>query len=315
VASREEITGALESAGQRIAERDRLRAQLEVARAARDEAARAAEATATDYTAEQADVARLEGFSPSRIWASLTFSREGDLARERAERDRASYVAAEAHARLTRLDGEVVRLEQRLAAYAKAEVELAAAVAAKEAWLAETGDPAGVELVALSAETADLRSRQKELHEAAVAAVDARRALADAERLLGSARNWSNWDTFMGGGLFSDMVKYDRVDQSTRALADARRALETLQRELADVGTQAALRLEASMGLKVFDTLFDNIFSDLAMRSRIVEAHNSVAGLLPRVVALLPPLDEELRVVEARLAAIATRRTALVEST
>lgn len=313
--TREEVVAALESAGQRAAERDRLRAQLEVVRAARDDAARAAEAAAADYTAEQADVARLEGISPSRIWASLTFSREGDLARERAERDRASYVAAEAHARLTRADGELVRLEQRLAAYVKVDAELEEAQTAKEQWLADAGDPGGVELVALATEAAGLRDRQKELHEAAVAAVDARRALADAERLLGSARNWSNWDTFMGGGLFSDMMKYDRVDDSTRALGDARRALEKLQQELADVGTQAELRLEASMGLKVFDTLFDNIFSDLAMRSRIVDAHDAVSDVLPKVVALLPPLDAELRAVEARLAEVAARRSTLLATT
>lgn len=312
MASAQEVTARLEDARRRIAERDRLRERVAAVVAARDEARQAADASAEDLVAEQADVTRLETVSPSRIWAALTLQRDSALARERAERDRASYLAAEAHGRHAALDADVFRLNQQLSAYREVDAELEAAVVAKEEFLAATGVRSGAELAGIAEERGALAAHLKELREAAVAAVDARRALADAEQLLGSARSWSNWDTFMGGGLFTDMVKYDRVDEATRAIGAAQRALATLQRELADIGSQAALKLEASLGEKVFDTLFDNIFSDFAMRSRIVDSHDTVRHVLPRVAALLKPIDEEISSVDARLAELEARRTAIL---
>ncbi|MDO7868822.1 hypothetical protein [Nocardioides jiangxiensis] len=308
----DEVAFRLEEARRRVAERDRLRERVESTLAARDEARRAADASAAELVEQQAGVTRLETMSPTRIWAALTLQRDSALARERAERDRASYLAAEAHGRLAALDADLSRLNQQLSAYRAVDDELEAALMAKEELLAATGARSGAELAGIAEERGTLSARLKELHEAAVAAVDARRALADADRLLGSARNWSNWDTFMGGGLFTDMVKYDRIDEATRAIGAAQRALAALERELADIGSQAALKLEASLGAKLFDTLFDNIFSDLAMRSRIVDAHDTVRRVLPRVVELLPPIDEEMRAVEAQVAALDSRRTTIL---
>jgi hypothetical protein len=314
VSDAERVTARIEEATRRVAERDAIAVRLGSARTARDAAAAEAAAAEAAQVAEQEDVTRLETLSPTRIWATLKSTRDGDLARERAERDRASYLTAEAYARLSRLDAEVTQREQSLAAYATADADLEGAWQSKEEYLCETGAPHAEELVAVAGESARLHSRLKELKEAAVAAVDSRRALAEVERLLGSARNWSNWDTFMGGGMISDMVKYDKVDQATSALRYAQTTLDTLSRELADVGQQATARLDASFGLKVFDVVFDNIFSDLAMRSRVINAHDVVRGVLPKVIALLPPLDAEMTQIGERLDELAGRRTVLLRS-
>ena len=67
--------------------------------------ARSAEASAHDLVRarpkladEEADVRRLESYSPTRIWAALRGSRDADLDREQAEQQAAEYAVARAEA-------------------------------------------------------------------------------------------------------------------------------------------------------------------------------------------------------------------------
>jgi hypothetical protein len=55
-----------------------------------------------------------------------------------------------------------------------------------------------------------------EVREATVAAEVAAGRLEVARRKLGSACDWATYDTFLGGGLFGDMMKYERMDRRTR---------------------------------------------------------------------------------------------------
>jgi len=46
---------------------------------------------------------------------------------------------------------------------------------------------------------------------------------------------WSSWDSFGGGGMLIDMMKYDRLDEADAALHHCNGALSVLSRELADL--------------------------------------------------------------------------------
>jgi hypothetical protein len=317
VADTEAVHDALVRATERRAERSRLATRLESLRAAVDEAARSAATARTGLAEEERDVAKLESFSATRIWASLRDTRLSDLDRERAERDAAAYAVAEAEGRRAALQRDADALEAELATYASADDDHVAALVAKDTWVRENGAPGAEELAAIAEELGTLLARDKELMEAGRAAVEARRLLAEAEDRLRRARDWSNWDAFGGGGFFTDMMKYDRIDEAVGTLRAADRALKALSRELADVGMRVAASVNVRSvnvrGLdQAFDVWFDNIFSDLSVRSRVVDAHDTVRRVLAELVAMMSPLRADIDAGTARLAELNRRREELL---
>ncbi|HYF71765.1 MAG TPA: hypothetical protein VD864_03035, partial [Nocardioides sp.] len=225
----EELEAALEG----VAEHARVSTRLHRARQS-EESARAAAVQAHAQLADEArDVRALESFSPTRIWATLRGSRDTDLDREEAERQAAEYAAARADAWLVSTHDEVRRAEAELAALGDVRARRERAIADKERLLVEAGGTAGAELARIADELASARATQKEVREAITAGEQAAGALAQASQMLGSAGGWATYDTFFGGGMLTDMAKYDRMDQAQRLLHHADQAPRHLSAELA----------------------------------------------------------------------------------
>ncbi|WP_435746363.1 hypothetical protein [Nocardioides sp. SYSU DS0663] len=112
------FAGELEAVERDAAEQRRLAGRLDRGKAAVAAAEAAVTGARARLVAESPDVARLETFSPTRIWAGLRGSREVDLDRERAEEQAAEYAVAQAEAERLRARAEVelaARREQLVA--------------------------------------------------------------------------------------------------------------------------------------------------------------------------------------------------------
>jgi hypothetical protein len=302
----------LEVAAQRRAERDRLTQRLTELRGQVDLAAAQVASKREALSVEERDVARLESFSPTRIWASLRDTRATDLDRERAERDRAHYEVAAAEATHGALARDAAALEVELASFGDADEGYLAALAAKDEWVRASGAPGAAELVAIADERGVVAAQDKELMDAARAAVEAAQLFAAAEDRLGRAMGWSNWDAFGGGGLLTDMMKYDRIDEAVGVLRRADQALRKLSQELADVGLQAVASADVRGLAQTFDVWFDNIFSDLSVRSRVTDAYGSVRRVQAQLGELMPRLEAQVRAGEEKLRELDRRREALL---
>lgn len=263
---------------------------------------------------ETADVERLESFSGAKVWAHLKGSHASDLERETAERDAARYAVAEAQARLQSMQRDRAALESRLGELDDAEQRFREALAAKEAWLQENGSEAAASLVEIAERRGELQALDKELREAHQAGREAHGLLSHASSLLGSAGSWSTWDAFGGGGLLTDMMKYDKVDQASDALRRADVALARFSRELADVELPTVHGVQVDQMMRTFDVWFDNFFSDMAVRSRIQDAAQRVAGALTQVERALGAIEERGRDLERELADLERRREELVRA-
>jgi len=306
------VQAELEQAAQRRAERNRLAQRSTELRGNVEAAASLVAAKRAALAVEERDVAKLESFSPTRIWASLRDTRSTDLDREKAEQVRAQYDLAVAEAAHGALARDAAALEVELEALADVDDHYRAALSAKDAWVRASGAPAAAELAAIADERGTISAEDKELMEAARAAVEARRLFASAEDMLGRALTWSNWDAFGGGGLFTDMMKYDRIDDAVAVLRQADQALKALSQELADVGMRAMASADVRGLAQTFDVWFDNIFSDLSVRSRVVDAHGAVRQVLAQLGKVLPELDLKIRAGQARLHELDRRREALL---
>lgn len=281
----------------------RLRAEISRARA-RELAER--------LTAEERDVERLQKLSWSRTLSALRGSHATDLERETAERDAARYEAGVAEARALTDQREVASLLSRRGELGDVDAVYAAALAAKEEWIADR-DPATAErLREIADERGRLGAEDRENREAFETGVRAHQHLSDAAASLDGARSWSSWDTFGGGGLFSDAMKYDRLDQVGQDLRQADTALRSFTDELADVHLPAVRALEIGSMTTTFDVWFDNIFSDWAVRDRIVQAGERVEVALTEVTRVLDRLRARGTEIAERRGVLTTEREQLL---
>ena len=60
----------------------------------------------------------------------------------------------------------------------------------------------------------DDEDQLREIKEAQVACEAALTTLGEAQRKVDSARSWGTYDTWFGGGLFSSLVKHNRIDEA-----------------------------------------------------------------------------------------------------
>ncbi|OMQ15207.1 hypothetical protein A7K94_0211140, partial [Modestobacter sp. VKM Ac-2676] len=146
------------------------------------------------------------------------------------------------------------------------------------------------------------------------AAVAARDALARVGDRLRSARSWSGWDTFLGGGALASSVKHDRLDQAAAAAAEADQQLRLLARELVDVpGAAVDLpALEIGQLTRFVDIWFDNVVTDWQVGNRIDQSLSRVGELQQLVDGVGAELDRRATGLGARLGRLADERAALL---
>jgi hypothetical protein len=301
---------ALERAAQARREAEGLRHRLEAATRHADETTKRVHEARGRLQDEDEDVQRLESMSWSRILSSLRGRRTSDLEREGAERDAAHYAVAHAESLDEVARRDVASLQSQLDDLGEVDRAFEAALAAKEQ---SAEDP---ELARRLGDVAQRRgvlvAEDKEAREAHAAGLVARQLLLEAHRLLGSARSWSTWDTFGGGGLLTDMMKYDKLDRVAGTLREADHALAAFSRELADLQLGGVGGVQVDGLTMAFDVFFDNIFTDLAVRSRILDAEARVGQALTAVDHTLYALTERGYAYSAELAALDAEREELL---
>ncbi len=289
-----------------------LAARLEAARTHATEARGRADEAASRFADEQRDVEKLGSMSWLRIRVALSGERTTALEREKAERDAARYAAAEAEHRAQLAESDVRAIEAQLSALGDVEGELARALDAKGSWLREQPGAASSRLAEIAVRRGELAAQERENREAHEAGLAAHVALREALDVIRSAASWSTWDAFGGGGLLTDMVKYDRIEQAQRLVRRANDALAHLATELADVGITGVRGVEVDNLTRTFDIWFDNIFSDMSVRSRIQEARGRLESALVAVERIGEQLSAAKREIDREVAALDAERLALV---
>jgi len=268
------------------------------------------EAARQEYAGEEKDVERLEHLSLTRVLASLHGSRDDALAREKAEAEAARYKIAQAQQRLDSARAELESLQKRLVQMAGVPEAYTDALAAKEQYLTHSADPRGAQLLALADERGRMVAELNELYRARDDAGAAVHALGEVQDRLGTAANWSTFDTYFDHGMIANAIKHDRIDQAAQAADTADRRLAALRTDLAELGgyEPTAPRLEIGGGFKFADIFFNNIFTDLAVGRQIRDAQDNVDRSLQQVQALQSRLTDQIGAVTERLHAMDRER-------
>jgi hypothetical protein len=154
-----------------------------------------------------------------------------------------------------------------------------------------------------TADAADDRDQLREVQEAQRACEAALSSLHAAQSKVDSARSWGTYDTWFGGGLFSSLIKHDRIGQAEDYMRSVDAALDRLRRELADVhmGGVAVGGVGVSDLTRTLDVWFDNFFSDLAVQSRLKDADRRLDSIGRALVACRQALRDRQTVLSYRL--------------
>jgi hypothetical protein len=131
---------------------------------------------------------------------------------------------------------------------------------------------------------------------------------------LGTAANWSTFDTYFDHGMVANAIKHDRIDQAAQVARAADQRLAALRSDLAELGRSepTAPRLEISAGFKFADIFFNNIFTDLAVGRQIRDAQDNVERSEQQVRALQDRLTQQIGTVTEQLQAMDAEREQLL---
>ena len=234
---------------------------------------------------EKRDVDQLEGLSISSILSKISGSYDEKFSKESEEYLLSKLRYDELNTSLMNLKKEMERQQSEIRELEKDHAKLKAHILVSY--------PEG----AVLSQKIELKKKElffvrKEIVEA-VRAVEAVIALSlEAENKLSSAKSWSTYDTFFGGGIIGDLVKYSKLDEANQHIAEINSAAELMQKELQDVDLAIENKMEHIGGSeRFFDIAFDNIFSDWSIRGKISSNLDHIQTFLSE----LHTISEQLR--------------------
>jgi hypothetical protein len=261
---------------------------------------------------EKIDVEKLEGLSLSGFLHAITGRKL-----EKLEKEKEEYLAVKLKydavtAELESLLDEIRDIKARIDQIGDPAAEYDILIKEKERIISNTSSSLTNKLDRIIEQESRLVSDNKEIDEAIKAGEALSYALGRVQDSLRSAGNWGTWD-ILGGGMVSTLIKHSRIDDAQREINNARSLINRFHRELQDIGENMILNIEIGSFLTFADYLFDGLFVDLAVQSKIREAQNKVDITRNKVSIVLMDLRERLDSNNRKLLDLRNERMRIIE--
>jgi hypothetical protein len=241
---------------------------------------------------ENKDVERLEKVTLSTIIYTIINKKVEKIGKEKEE----AYLAG------LKYDAAVVELEHvrdkikdciaGLNSFNDIDKEYQAAYNERLIELKKSDSIYSAEILALEAEIADADHRKKESEEAKNVAERALSVAYDIENELESAKSWSTYDTFFGGGMFADLSKHEHLDNAQDLVGTLQNQLSALKAELKDVNIDSNIYVRIDGFARFADYFFDNFFTDLSVNDSINSSLSHIESIKHELEATIKKLDE-----------------------
>lgn len=297
---------------QSLAERDRLARKLKTLDKQIAEHETVRKQLLNTFTKEQRDVYDLESFSLVNAWRKFrgTFNEQRTIELEEAAR--AELKLREHEAMIDELVLERRDLYETFEGYNGIDTKWEAFMKEKETHLKQDPD-VRTALYRLTNQQVETNEMLIEYREAIAAGETARTAISKTLKHLDSAKGWSTYDTFFGGGLIATAMKHDAIDASERKMHELQSALERFSRELADVkGVVNGLHIERGSLIQFADYFLDDIFSEWTMHGRINDSLDKVNGLDREIAKLIEKMTRDVDRLERKLEDTEEKRKQLI---
>ena len=172
---------------------------------------------------------------------------------------------------------------------------------AKKEEIKESGNIEAGKILEMERQIAAIENRRKEVKEAISAGERARSIAEETLEGLQSAKNWGMVD-LIGGGIMSDVIKYDKLKSVKDRTSALQMALRTFRTELSDVSSriEGPLQVEVGEFLHFADYFFDGIFTDWMVydkikvsKERAEQTYSQIQGILEQLRKMQEQLHTE----------------------
>ncbi len=147
-------------------------------------------------------------------------------------------------------------------------------------------------LAGLQNQMKQMAHERNKLKDARSHLLTARDNLQNALKNLGGAKGFANWDTFFGGGLLVDAMKRSKMSNARDFLQRGKNAISRAYHAVPNLPriSNADVRQLNFM----WDTFFDNIFSDFNARNKILQSREEVKRVLSDIEYAINWVHQEL---------------------
>lgn len=250
---------------------------------------------------EQKDVENLDGFSILKVVRTWTGKQDEIREKELSELAAIEAKYREIEKTVTDLEQDIADIERELdqVRWKSIDMEWETLMKEKEGWIYGNKQVEAARLDELYDQKTFLTSSSREITEAISAGHEAKIALRRALKSLEGAKDYSTWDTFLGGGIIATSLKHSKLDESENAIHAAQRSLQKFQTELLDIQQINAenLSVERDSFVTFADYIFDDIFSAWSTHSKINNSidhiNETISGLEHTTVQLEKQLKED----------------------
>jgi hypothetical protein len=263
---------------------------------------------------ERKDVDRLEGHSLTALFYQMAGKMD-----EKLELERREYYAARAKYDTCLRELEAIRqdieaTEEDLEDLSDCEKKYAAAMEAKRRAIESTPTLEGETLLNREETLSYLTAQERELLEAIAAGTEALHTTAEIVQLIESAKDWAAFD-LLGGGLFADFAKHDKLDDAQQQIGQLQVQLQRFNKELSDVTIRSNLQISIDGMLRFADFFFDGLLADVAVLEKIKQSLSQVEHTREQILIILRRLHDELEDVHSRTVHIRAEIDTLVLET
>lgn len=297
----------LDELRRKVAGKSQVEAKLKELRSQKFEYERNVISLRVTFRQEQADVEKLEGRSLANYFFQVIGKLDDKLDQERQEAYAAKVKLDAAQRELERIEQDISGIQNQLVDILAAENEYRQLLEKKRIDLKASGTAAGGEILAIEEGIALLEAQKKEIREAISAGISARGTADRVLSELNDADNWNTWDLLGGGGIITHMAKYGHLDEAQDLIQELQSKLRRFKTELADIQIHADMQVNIDGFLRFADYVFDGLFADWAVGSRISQSYDSVAGTKHKITRTLDKLQEMQTAVDGELERLKTQ--------
>lgn len=261
---------------------------------------------------EKEDVKKLEGFSLTNIFYTITGQKLEKLDKEQQEVLAAKLKFTEALEAIEDMNAELIDYKEKWQEVADADVQFKALLKEKERLIHSHDEAGSRQLFELATEEADVHANLKEFEEAIDVGSRTVRAFDQALDSLSSSKSWSTID-MVGGGAFSTAMKHSHLDHAKSAIHKAQRLLRQFQEELLDIDNHFRSQHEIGNLLTFADYFFDGIIVDWVVHGKINDSFEQTEKTKRKVQSVLHQIRSEKDVMQNKLQEIEKRRMTIFE--
>ncbi len=251
------------------------------------------EATKQQMEDEFKDVKDLETLTLKSIWYDLLNKKFSELEREQAEYYQAKIQFESQQNKVDNISLEIKSYEAQVFDLETIKIQYEGLIQEKVKLLKANNHPQLVDIFSKQEELVKIDAYKNEIQEAILAAENVLTIIPKAVKELKDAKDYATWD-MIGGGTMATYLKRQKMNRAKLGIVEINYTLDKLKRELKDLKPDLfPSEIKFNTSWEFADYFFDNIFVDMKIRERIVDAYNAILSLHKEIILLKEKLISE----------------------